>query len=275
MLFYLKPIISQELLDIKFNHLTFGVENQDLKALRESSFIKDTLVVLETRNAKDYLYSQSNYLELYGNSSSAPNLGFLTVVFGVDKLNGLQELKLYLDKSYKTLIRSYDRNVDGDNIPWYDSLAVLDTTIIDSSFTNQAHFWFWIMGYKAEYFKHNGYTIENNELTCENYLEKYGEERKGKLIKRFTGIVIKLNSEEKKYLTKLFKVIEYEKLNENEYQSPDEFRFVITDRKPDDQNSLVLVEFEISRNFLNKKVVNISDKITVSIQGNKGQMLFK
>lgn len=277
-------ILGQEITDVKFNHLSFTLEYQDLKAFRESSYIKDTLGVLETRTSKvdsvttitrNFLYGESNYLELFETSADDPTLGFLTIVLSVDKINGLSELNNILDKFYKTGIRDYEKNLDGTNVPWYESLAVIDTSIIDSAYLTQSHFWFWIMGYKTEYFEYIGYAIENDELTCENYLGKYASERNNRTIKRFSGIVMRLNPDEKEYLTKFFEIIGYERLNENEYMSPDKFRFQIIERPVGNQNSLESIEFETSKEFLRKKEVKISDHMVVSIYGNKGQIIIK
>jgi len=284
LLVFCNNIIGQEINDVKFNHLSFTLEYQDLKAFRESSYVKDTLGVLETRTSKvdsvttmtkNFLYGESNYLELFETSADDPTMGFLTIVLSVDNINGLSELKNFLDNSYQTGIRDYERNLDGVNVPWYESLAVIDTSIIDSVYLTQAHFWFWIMGYKSEYFEYNGYAIENNELTRENYLEKYASERKNKTIKRFSGIVMRLNPDEKEYLTKFFEIIGYERLNENEYMSPDKFRFLIIERPIGNQNSIESIEFETSKEFLRKKEVKISDHMVVSIHGNKGQIIIK
>jgi len=276
-------ISGQELQDVHFNHLTFCLEYQDLNALRASSYVNDTLGVFETRTspsdslkppAKSFLYGTSNYLELVGIPGNDPSLGFLTIVFSVDKAEGIRELKSYLDKYYQTSTRTMDRNLDGHDVPWYESLAVIDTSIIDSAFMAQAHFWFWIMGYKAEYFKYRGYTIDNGKLTRENYLEEYSLERKNKTIKRFSGIVMKLNPDEKNYISRFFEIIDYERISENEYLSPEKFRFRIVERESGDQNSLESIEFETSVDFLNKTAVRISDHISVYIHGKKGQIVF-
>lgn len=276
--------IGQGIPAIKLNHLSFTIEYEDLKAFRESSFVIDTLGVIETRTTKvdslittttNFLFGQSNYLELFETSSNGPNLGFLTLVFSVDKINGLKELESFLANTYQTVISATERNLDGVNVPWYNALTVIDYSIIDSTYLSQAHFWFWIMEYKAEYFKYNDYSIENNELTRENYLEKYGPERENKIIKTFRGIVMKLNQDEKEYLTNFFNIINYNRVNENEYLSPDNFMFLIKDRQPGDQNSIESIRFETSKEFLEKKTVKISDNITITIQGRQGQIIFK
>ncbi len=66
-------LYPQEIPEVKANHLNFVLEFDDLKAIRESSFVRDTLAVFETRIARidnqdtayrAYLYGNSNYIEL-------------------------------------------------------------------------------------------------------------------------------------------------------------------------------------------------------------------
>jgi hypothetical protein len=275
---------GQEIPELKFNHLSFSLEYLDLKAFRESSFVIDTLAVIDTIITKvdsqatstaTFIFGHSNYLEFFETSEDDPNLGFLTLVLSVDKINGIYELKSFLDNTYQTGIRSYERNLDSVKIPWYNALTVIDTTIINSTFVAQAHFWFWVMNYKTEYFEYNNYTIENNELTRENYLAKYASKRKNKIVKRFSGIVMKLNPAEKEYLTKFFNIMDYKKLNADEYMSPDNFKFLIKERHSGDQNSLESIIFETSKNFLSKKIVEITDNIIITVEGSIGQILFK
>lgn len=273
-------IIGQQTDNVKFNHLSFALEYKDLNALQESSFVKDTLGVFETIMTnidstaiatKCLIYGQSNYLELIVTSEDDPNLGFLTIGLSVDKINGLQELKRDLDKSYLTFIRTFEKSYDDLKIPWYEVLNVIDTSIINSDFMTQSHFWFFIMGYKTEYFDYNGYTIENDELTRENYLARHSTIREDRIIRNFTGIGLKLNEDEKKYLTRFMEYIGFKKINETEFLSFDNFRFLINERPSEDQNALEFIEFETSEVF-SKKEIKISDHISVSIQGNTGQI---
>jgi hypothetical protein len=270
---------GQEIPEVKFNHLYFVLEPHDLKAIRESDFVNDTLAACETRTVKadnqatwtaTYLFGHSNYLELFETSGDDAYLGFLGIGFSVDKIGELNKLKNFLDKTYETGIGSRERILDSVKIPWFDMLV-----IIDSTFQAQSHFWFWIMEYKAEYFEYNNYTIDNNELTRENYLEKYASERKNKIVKRFSAVVMKLSPYEKEYITKFFDNIDYERINGNEYLSPDNFKFFIKNRHSGDQNTIESIKFETSKNFLSKKIVKISDNIVITIEGNEGQILFK
>ncbi|OGU69441.1 MAG: hypothetical protein A2W30_08610 [Ignavibacteria bacterium RBG_16_36_9] len=277
-------LYGQEIPEVKFNHLSFVLESRDIKALRESSFVTDTLVAYETRTTKvksqatstaTFLYGHSNYLEFFETSGDDPNLGFLTIVFSVDKISEFNKLQSLLDNTFQTEITSRQRLLDSVKIPWYDALSVVDTTIIDSTFLSHCHFWFWIMMYKTEYFECKNMTINNDELTRENYLEEYNSERKNKIVKRFSGIVMKLNPDEKEYLTKFFEKIAYKRINGNEYLSPDNFKFLIKDRRSGDQNSIESIKFETSKSLLNKKTVEISDNIVIIIEGDEGQLSFK
>ena len=277
-------VYGQEIPPVKFNHLYFVLKPNDFKALQESVFIKDSLAVFETRTTKTdsqttwtgtYLYGHDNYLEFFKAYGDDPNLGFLGIGFSVDKIGELNILRNHLDSYYNTGIQARERAFDSVKIPWFDALTVLDTTLLDSAFMAQLHFWFWIMEYKKEYFDFHNYVIDNNQLTRENYLEKFAIERKNKMVKRFSGVVMKLNSQEKEYLTKFFNQINYEKLNENEFMSPDKFEFTIKNRDPGDHNSVELIKFETSKEFAGKKLIKISEDITITIEANKGQILFK
>ncbi|TFG74997.1 MAG: hypothetical protein E4H23_11300, partial [Chrysiogenales bacterium] len=157
-------VYGQEMPEVKFNHLSFVLESRDVKALRESGFVTDTLVAFETRTTKvdsqatstaTFLYGNSNYLEFFETSDDDPNLGFLTIVFSVDKISEFKQLQSLLDNTYKTRITPREKLVDGVKIPWYNALSVVDTTIVDSTFLKQCRFWFWIMMYKTEYFEYN------------------------------------------------------------------------------------------------------------------------
>ena len=275
---------GQQMPEVKFNHLYFVLDSNDYKAITESGFINDTFAACETRTTKadsqatwtgTYLYGNSNYLEFFEAPDDDINLGFLGIAFSVDKIGELNTLKGLLDKSYNTGINGRERTFDSVSVPWFDALVILDTTMLDSVFMSQMHFWFWIMEYKEEYFKYNNFTIEKDKLTRENYLNKYASERVDKIVRRFSGVVMKLNQGEKQYFTKFFKEINYKKLSDDEYISPDGFKFLIKPRLPGDQRSIESIEFETSRIFSNRKTFNISDNINIIIEGNNGVIFFK
>ena len=277
-------VSGQKIPEVKFNHLYFVLKPNDLKALQESLFIKDSFAACETRTTRadsqatwtgTYLYGSSNYLEFFEAPADDPNLGFLGIGFSVDKIGDLVILKEHLDNSSNTGIQGRERTIDSVNIPWFDALSVLDTTMLDSAFMSQLHFWFWIMEYKKEYFDFHGYTIENDLLTRENYLKKYKTQRENKIVERFSGVVMKLNPGEKEYITRYFSHIDYKKINDHEYRSPDNFRFIIKDREPGDSNSVELVQFETSKNYEKNKVVQISENIYITFEADKGQIHFK
>ena len=275
---------GQDIPEVRFNHLSITIASKDLRALQESHFLKDSLAAFETRTTKvdgqssytaTYLYGQSNYLEFFESSEDNSYLGFSTIVFSIDRIGGLNILKSALTKSsFKGTINGRERQFDGIKIPWYDALGINDTTLIDSAYLAQTHFWLWVMEYKTDYFEYNNFKIDDSELTVENYLEQYTAERKNKIVKRFSGIVMKLNVNEKEFITRFFDIINYRKLNENEYLSPDNFKYLIRDRHADDQFAVGSIMFETSRNFSSRKTVKISENIEVVIVGDEGQIFF-
>lgn len=265
---------GQEMPEIQFNHLYYTLEPMDLKAIRESSFVNDTLAACLTRtdSTATYLFGPSSYLELFQTSGNDALLGFSGIAFSVDKIGKLSTLKSILDRTYKTTtIGTRKRDLDGEKVPWFDMLGI----VLDSTFHAQSRVWFWIMEYKVEYFKHNKYTISDSQLTRENYLEKYASQRANKILKRFSGVVMKLNSSEKEYITNFFESIEYKKNNENHFVTPDNFRFLIKDRLPGDRKAIESIEFETSTNFSEKKTIKLSANVFVTLDGNNGKLVFK
>ncbi len=277
-------VYAQEIPDVKVNHFYFTFAFDDLKALRESSFIRDTFAACETQIArvndrdtayKAFLFGQSNYFELFDASVDDPNLGFLGIGFSVDKTGDLDTLENILVKSFFPGRNTMTRTIDSTTIPWFDVLFVTDFSIMDSAFMAELHFWFWIMEYRKEFFNYFDYPIVNNELTREIYLERYASQRKNKILKDFTGLVIKLNPGETKYMTKFFNSIGYEELSENEYRSPDNFTFQIKNRDPGDHNSIETIQFETTVYFSNKRVIQVSDHVIITLEGDQGQILLK
>jgi hypothetical protein len=131
------------------------------------------------------------------------------------------------------------------------------------------------MGYKTAYFDYKGYTIENDELSRENYLEKYSTTRADRIIKNFTTIGIALNKDEKSYFTRLLENIGFRKINEDEYLSIENFRLLISERQSGDQFALQFIGFETSPKFMGDRDVRLSDHISVSIQGRKGYIFIE
>jgi hypothetical protein len=88
-----------------------------------------------------------------------------------------------LAKKYQTEIHLGEKQYDDKKIPWFISLGIKD-----SVFDSISHIGFWVMEYKQEYFDYNHYKHDNKKLTRINYLSTYEEERKNKILKRFTSI---------------------------------------------------------------------------------------
>jgi len=271
---------GQETPDLYFNHLFFVLEPSDLAAISKSRFINDSLVVCKTKSTKadsqdswtgTYLFGSSNYIEFFDNTDDENSPGRTGIGFSVDRIGDLNSLKKTMDQSYLTTTFQRQRDIDGKMVPWFDVLS-----INDSIFYAKSRFYFWIMEYKSEYFEYNNYIIDNNiELTRENYLKSFEPERKGKILIGFSAVVMKLDPDEKKFLTDFFDVVGYRRITENEYLLPDGFIFHIIDRPADDQNSIESIRFETSQEFLARKVIKVSDNIIITMEGNEGQIKFK
>jgi len=270
---------DQEIPVVKFNHLSYVLNPVDLKAILESHFINERLIACETKTARAdnpssqtsiYLFGPSCYLELFGTAGKEDSLGVSSLAFSVDKLGELNILKNIFNKTDKTLSVSRERDLEGVKVPWFDAMFT-----IDSTFVAQSRFSFWIMEYRAEYFKHNEYTITNNKMTRENYLQKYAPERKNKIVKRFSGVTMKLSPFEKQYLADFFMRLGFKKTAENLFLLPDNFRFSLENRAPDDLKTIASIEFETNKSFAKKEKFQISDNLFISIDGHSGRMIFK
>ena len=277
LIFINTQVFGQEIPRIKFNHLYLVIDTKDLSAINNSDFIKNELAAFEIRttNANDseswtgtYLYGNENCFELFDSVGFLPK-GSSGIGFSVDHIGELTTLKESLDKKYITEIFEKKRNVDGHKIPWFDEL-----TIDDSTFNSDSRFGFWIMEYKKEYFDYKKYPYKNNTLTKEDYLKEKEVNRKNKILKRFSGVVMKLKTNEKEFLLAYFKNINYVKINENEYLSPDNFRFLIKDRALNDNNTIESLEFETTKK-IGPKTIKVSANVSIIIDGKKGLFVFK
>jgi len=274
-IFLLAPLIAygQEMLKIQFNHLYYILEPADFKAISESDFVNDTLCARETRadSTAIYLFGPSNYLELFATSGNDALLGFSGIAFSVDKIGDLNKLKDILYKTHKPVVRTNERDIGGKKIPWFDALAI----VVDPTFHAGSRVFSWVMEYRIEYFKQNRYTISDSQLTREHYLEKYASQRANKILNRFTGVVMKLDSSEKEYMTDFLRRIEYREIAKNHFIAPDNFRFLLKDRQLDDRKAIESIEFETSTHFAEKMTFQISDNVFVVLTGNDGRLVFK
>lgn len=277
--FCLMNAFGQEIPIVKFNHLSFVLESNDLKAISESRFLSEEFIACETRKAEAespsprttlYLYGPSCYLELFEAAGDEASPGVSVLAFSLDRMGELNVLKNIIDKTRKTLVVSRQRDVNGVKVAWFDALFIIDPRL-----ENPSRFHFWVMEYKPEYFEHSHYTIINNELTRENYLRKYAPERKNKIVERLSGVTMKLKPTEKECLTEFFKLLKFKRPNENEFLLPDDFRFFLEDRPSGDLKTLASVEFETSKSIAKQETVRISDHVFLFREGHRARLIFK
>lgn len=269
--------LAQNIPKVKFNHLYFVINTDDLLAIRKSDFIKNKLTSIETRTTKanngeswtgTYLYGSENYFEVFDSVGFQPK-GTSGFGFSVDHIGELNMLKEHLDKNYKTSLFNRERDFDGKKIPWFDGLS-----IDDSAFNSKSLFGFWVMEYRRDYFDYQKYPYKENQLTRENYLKDRAADRKEKILKRFCGVVMKLNVDEKRFLIEYFNNIKYVRLNENEYLSPDNFSFLLKNRASNDNNTIESLAFETTKK-VDKQTIKVSDNVSIFIDGDRGHFIFK
>ena len=270
---------GQEMPAVKFNHLSFVLESDDLRAISESGFLSEKFIACQTRRTNEdgpssrttvYLYGPSSYLELFEAAGDKESLGVSALAFSVDKMGELDALKSILEKTRKTLSVSRERDLDGAKVPWFDVLFS-----IDPAFAAQSRSHYWIMEYRTEYFKHNNFPITNNELTRENYLQRFAPQRENKIIRRISGVTMKLSSSEKQHLEDFFMALGFQKTKEGQFILPDNFRFFLQDRISGDPNTIASIEFETSSDMAEKETIRITDHVFVTMEGHHAQLIFK
>jgi len=270
-------LLGQDVPQVKFNHFYFVIESKDLFEFINSEFVKNELAVIKTRTTKSdnsqtwtgtYLFGSDNYLELFDSSSDSFPSGISGLAFSVDKVGEIDTLKRHLDNRYKTVISDREIDFDGNKVPWFTELY-----IDDSIFYSQSHFGFWIMEYRREYFDYKKISYSENTLTREDYLIESEIDRSTKILKRFCGIVMKLTTYEREFLTNYFKEVKFEQTGENEWVTPDNFTISIKNRNQDDKNTIESIEFETNRRV--NMELKISDNLSILIDGDKGRISFR
>ncbi len=257
----------QEIPKVHFNHVYCVLDSADFRAISGSDFVNDTLCVHFTKPDYygTYLFDPSSFLELF-KGRKEKYLGFTGIAFSVDKIGELKILQDQLTKRYGS-----ERSIDFQDSPPFYSLSVMR----DSAFHANSRIYLWFMEYKPEYFEHNNLKISDSMLTRENYLEKYTATGAGMLLKKFTGVVLNLNPAEKEYLTGIFESIGYNKINNDHFVTPDDFRILIKKRLPGDRKALDSIEFESSQYYPEETTIRISENILVLLNENSGRIVIK
>lgn len=155
------------------------------------------------------MYGTENYIELFDTVSLNMRFseGMSGIAFSADKIGDLGRLGESLNKVYDIRFGGREREFNGEIILWFSSLH-----IIDSTFFANTRFGFWIMEYKKQYFDHMDYSYTDNLLTKEAYLNDKEPYRSNKIVRRFSGVVMKLSKFEQEYLSKFFDNICYQKI---------------------------------------------------------------
>lgn len=264
-------IYSQKIPKVHFNHIYCVLDSADYQAVCTSEFVNDSLCAHFTKpdSKGTYLFDPSSFLELLTSRREKIH-GFTGIAFSIDKIGDLKILQNVLSQADKSENGTPNSTLDIQEHPPFLGLSVVS----DSVFHAQSRIYVWFMEYKKEYFEQNNFRIDDSLLTRENFLEKYTSQGTGKILKKLTGIVIKLDSAEKEYLTGIFESIGYHEINENHFATPDNFNILLKERLPDDQKALESVEFECSQNYSEETTYRISDNISIILDGYSGRLVF-
>lgn len=260
---------------LQFNHAFVVLDSTDYSALINSQFIKNEFSGFFTRSTSTssaswtgaYIFGDINYLEIFAPSASEHHIGNSAIALGPDNSGDLQKANDILSKYYKTKVELKERKVNDNLIPWFEALY-----IIDSSFSSNSDIDFWIMEYKKEYFQFNHWNINGDSVTRKAYLAQHEEKRKGKFLKRFTGITFYGSKTEIQFYSSLLLLCGFTKSSRNSFISLEGFLISFVPKKPNSLYSVRSLQFETSKPSFQK--ISISDHIQITFQGQKGQIKF-
>ena len=261
---------------VNFNHLYAVIDSADLRALQKSGFIKNKFAALVIRTTKadnaetwtgTYLEGLDNYLELFDVSVGDP-LGNAGIGFSVDKIGEIYQLDSVLSKNFTTEKEQRVKQYDDRKIPWFTSLRIKD-----SVFDSFSHISFWVMEYKPEYFDYNHWKHEDNKLTRTTYLSQYEDQRRNKILKRFTGVTLHVTDKERQVISDFLINCGYHKLNKSSYSSPENFIIHFIDRNINDRYAMASIKFET--NIPLTYNIKISENIEIRIKNSAGKIIFK
>ncbi|WP_143306635.1 DUF5829 family protein [Chitinophaga vietnamensis] len=269
--------LGQQLPKVHVNHLFLVLDTADLAAIKNAGFVNKELAAVNSHTTTadsgetwtgTYLYGSDNYIELFDSSGIKLPIGMSGFGLSVDGAGELKSLDGSLHTQYKTSNSVRQRKMNETTIPWFNVLS-----IDDSTFFSQSHITWWVMEYLPAYFDYNHWEHNGNGLTRNDYLRHVSGERSGKLLKHFTGVLLRVTPAEKEYFTKLFTACGYKKIGNNELLSPDNFSIRFRERKPEDRYSIAAIAFESSEP--RKEVVPLSDHVKIVFNKKHGNIVFQ
>jgi Family of unknown function (DUF5829) len=269
-------VSGQKLPLVNFNHFYAVIDSTDLHALQSSAFIKNKFAALATRTTKadssetwtgTYLEGLDNYLELFDVSVGDP-LGIAGLGFSVDGIGELNQLDAVLSKTFTTEKHLREKQYDDKKVPWYTALEIKDPV-----FDSLSRISFWVMEYKPEYFDYNHWKYEDNKLTRTTYLNQYEDERRNKILKRFTGLTLHATDKERQVISGFLSTCGYQKITDSSLASPEHFVIRFIHRNINDRYALASMEFETNMPLTDN--IKVSENIEVQIKNMAGKIIFK
>jgi len=262
---------------VYFNHAFLTLDSADISAIRNSDFIKNEFAGFSTKTTiadsgrkwtGSYIHGIDSYFEMFGPSDVDDSIGVSGIGFSVDIAGDMSKLDSQLKKDYKTVTELNHRKMGDKMIPWFTSLK-----IDDSAYFSNSHIYCWVMEYTHEYFDYNHFGNRNDTFSRIAYLKQYEEERKNKILKKFTGIVLNVTPQEKAFMSKFLSACGYTEKDDSTFISPDNFSFEFKDRTRESRYSINSLQFET--NSTEEKTIAISKNVQILLRSHKGLILFQ
>ncbi len=267
---------AQKLPLVNFNHFYTVIDSSDLHALQKSAFINNKFAAVITRTVKagdsatwtgTYFEGLDNYLELFDVTVGDP-LGNAGLGFSVDRTGEINQLDSVLSRNFTTRKQLQEKQYDNKKVPWYTALGIKD-----SVFDSLSHISFWVMEYSPEYFDYNHWKYEENKLTRKTYLSQYEDERRNKILKRFTGVTLHATDKEQQVISDFLLNCGFKKMNDSSITSPEHFVIHFIHRNINDHYAIASMEFETNMPITD--TIKISENIEIKIKNTAGKIIFK
>jgi hypothetical protein len=130
------------------------------------------------------------------------------------------------------------------------------------------------MKYRRENFDHNHFDYTSDSLfTRENYLKRFEQERKHKILKNFTGITFSVTEEEKQFFINFLFSCGYRREGTSTLISQDGFTIRFSEKHRNERYNIRSLEFEA--NSVDNKTVVISPNVKIALGGVKGEIIFE
>lgn len=264
---------AQSLPQIQVNHIRLVVSPDELIALRDNPFLNAELAITKSTMVPAnnstypgfYLFGTNIYLEIFDTTSLFKEKGSAGVIFSVDSVGQLEEVKSALEKKYTCTTESRNRMFDGKSTPWFKALY------LDEKEMQSSKIIFWILEYDTAYFDKKQLPHPPLVVSREAYQKQFITGKDPRILTAFTSLTLNVSATEMQSLGKMLLDFGYRQ-SDNIFTAPDGFLIRMKQKSENSPSSVGSLEF--TGEFYGKMEINPSPHTTILLDNNKGVMIF-